>query len=278
MSTLGIKPKVLESANYIRQYTNSKPKLAIVLGTGMHSLADLLIDPVSIDYRDIPFFPTSTVQSHKSKLLFGKLNEIEVVLVAGRFHYYEGYSMDEVTYYIHVLKEIGVQISILTSASGGLNPHYAEGELVMITDHINLFSENPLRGQNDDTLGPRFPDLLNAYPKYLRDIATKVSSTNSIQLKEGVYLGWQGPSLETPAEYKMANLLGADLVGMSTIPEVIINKYRGIKTLAFTIVSNVCYPPSAISETTVDEVIAVVNNNAKTLQKLLLKIIPEINN
>ena len=181
-----------------------------------------------------------------------------------------------VTYYIHVLKALGVKTSILTSASGGLNPHYKEGQIVMINDHINLFPSNPLRGMNDEQLGPRFPDLLLAYPTDLQTLASDGANSLNIDLKKGVYLGWQGPSLETPAEYKMANILGADLVGMSTIPEVIVNKYRGIRTLAFTIVSNVCFPKSALNETTVDEVIKVVNNNAKDLQKLIIHILPDL--
>lgn len=276
MGTIGVSSKVKDSVSFIRQYTAANPSVSIVLGTGMHSITDAIQNPVEINFSDIPHFPISTVQSHKSKLIFGEINGKSVVCVGGRFHYYEGYDMDEVTFYIHVLKALGVKTSILTSASGGLNPHYKEGQIVMINDHINLFPSNPLRGGNDENLGPRFPDLLKAYPLDLQEIATKGAKHLNIDLKKGVYLGWQGPTLETPAEYRMANLLGADLIGMSTIPEVIINKYRGINTLAFTIVSNVCFPTSAIKETTVDEVIRVVNENAKTLQHLIIDILPKL--
>ena len=276
MGTLGVSDKVNESLKYIRKFTDAKPDLAIVLGTGLHSIIEVVENPIEVDYEDIPHFPLSTVQSHQGKLIFGQIGSREIILVAGRFHYYEGYSMEEVTYYIHVLKGLGVKTSIMNSASGGLNPHYKEGSLVMITDHINMFSESPLRGQNDETLGPRFPDMLNAYTARLRNLTTQSAKDMNIDLKYGVYLGWQGPALETPAEYKMARGFGADLVGMSTVPEVIVNKYRGIDTLAFTIVSNVCFPISEIKETTVESVIKVVNENAKDLQKLIIKLVSEI--
>jgi purine-nucleoside phosphorylase len=276
MGTVGILYKVEDSINYIRSLTSSKPRIAIVLGTGMHSIIESVSNKVEIEYSNIPHFPVSTVRSHKSKLIFGDIKGVSIVLVAGRFHYYEGYNMEEVTYYVHVLKSLGVDTSILTSASGGLNENFKEGELVLIDDHINMFPENPLRGQNDEKLGPRFPDMLNAYPQYLKEVAMSKSASLNIALKRGIYLGWQGPTLETPAEYHMAHNLGADLVGMSTIPEVIVNKYRSINTLALTIVSNICYPPSAIKETTIDEVINVVNKNALKLQKLILAIITKL--
>ena len=273
MGTYGVNRKVQESLEIILQKTDRRPRIAIVLGTGMNPMIDMVEAAEFIDYKDIPHFPKSTVVSHRGKMVFGVLGGIEVVIVAGRFHYYEGYSMDEVTYYIHVLKALGVSLSIMTSASGGLNAHYSEGEIVLIKDHINLFSDNPLRGMNDEGMGPRFVDLMRAYPVEYRDKALDAADRLGIPLKEGVYLGWQGPSLETPAEYNMANMLGADLVGMSTIPEVIINKYRGIDTLAFTIVSNVCFPLSVLTETSVEEVIKNVNINAEKLQSIILDLI-----
>lgn len=276
MGTLGISSKVEESLSYIRKFTTARPGISIVLGTGLQSLIEVVEDAVVINYKDIPHFPVSTVQSHKGQLIFGQINGKDIVLVAGRFHYYEGYSMEQVTYYIHVLKALGIHTSIMNSASGGLNPHYKEGNLVMIKDHINMFPKSPLRGQNDESQGPRFPDMLNAYPKNLRSAALTCARSLNIDLKSGVYLGWQGPALETPAEYKMARGFGADLVGMSTVPEVIVNKYREINTLAFTIVSNLCFPISALEETTVESVIKTVNENAKQLKELIIRLIPEI--
>ena len=273
MGTYGVSRKVQESLERIRQETDKSPRIAIVLGTGMDSLIDMVENAEIIDYKDIPHFPKSTVISHRGKMVFGALGGTEVVVIAGRFHYYEGYSMDEVTYYIHVLKALGVTLSIMTSASGGLSANYKEGEIVIIKDHINLFSDNPLRGKNDDSMGTIFVDLMRAYPHEYREKAINTAIRLGIPIKEGVYLGWQGPSLETPAEYKMANLLGADLVGMSTIPEVIINKYRGIDTLAFTIVSNVCFPLSVLTETSVEEVIKIVNTHAEKLQSIILELI-----
>ncbi len=261
--------KVEEAVNFIRSVTDFIPDISITLGSGMNSLSKLLTSKTIIPYSDIPNFPVSTVPSHDGFLIFGELKGKNVVIVSGRFHYYEGYEMSDVTFYIHVLKSLGVKTSILTSASGGLNPHYKEGEIVVLTDHINLFSSHPLRGMNDESNGPRFPDMMKAYPEHLINSCINCAHDLGINIKKGVYLGWQGPTLETPAEYKMARLLGADLVGMSTVPEVIINKYCEIETLALSIVSNKCFPSSELTETTLEEVIETVNSNALRLQRII---------
>ena len=268
-----IKEKYNESAEYIHNIIGLDVQIACVLGTGMSSLENLVSNKIEIPYEDIPYFPLSSVESHSGKIVAGKIGSKGVILLAGRFHYYEGYDMETITYYVHVLKSLGVQKMILTNAAGGLNPHFKEGDLVLVTDHINLFPVNPLRGQNDDEYGPRFPDMLYAYDRDLQTLAHKYSDRLSIPLKTGVYLGWQGPSLETPAEYKMARILGADLVGMSTVPEVIVAKYCGIKVAVFSIVSNACFPISNLKETTIDYVIDVVNKSAAKLITLISKMI-----
>jgi purine-nucleoside phosphorylase len=263
--------RVAESIEYIRSLVKTGADHAIVLGTGLGDYADSLTDQVEIPYKDIPNFPVSTVQSHTGKLIFGYKSGIPLVIMSGRFHYYEGYSAKELTFPVRVLKALGIKHLIITNAAGGINPHFAEGDIVIINDHINLMPDHPLRGANDDRLGLRFPDMLNAYDaeeiKKFQDIGKKAN----ISIKNGVYLGLQGPSLETPAEYRMAHILGADLVGMSSVPEVIVARHEGMTVTAFSIVSNVCFPSSNISVTTVEDVIAVVNKSAVNLQKIFNK-------
>jgi purine-nucleoside phosphorylase len=261
--------KIQESIEYIKSLVQINAEHAIILGTGLGSYGSTLTDQMVINYTDIPHFPVATVQSHEGKMIFGYKFDIPVIVLAGRFHFYEGYSAQELTYPIRILKALGIQKLILTNAAGGINPHYMEGDLVMITDHINMLPDHPLRGPNDERIGQRFPDMLQAYNRELRSIFAHHAEQLKLKLKEGIYLGLQGPSLETPAEYRMAHILGADLVGMSTIPEVIVAKHCGIDVLAISIVSNACFPTSILTETTVDEVIKVVSASAGQLSRLL---------
>lgn len=263
--------RVTESKEYIRSFVKTGADRAIILGTGFGDYTHSLTDQVEIPYKDIPHFPVSTVQSHSGKLVFGYKSGIPLVIMSGRFHYYEGYSAKELTFPVRVFKALGIKHLIMTNAAGGINPHFDEGDIVIINDHINLMPDHPLRGANDDRLGLRFPDMLNAYDaeeiKKFQDIGKKAN----INIKNGVYLGLQGPSLETPAEYRMAHILGADLIGMSSVPEVIVARHEGMTVTAFSIVSNVCFPASNISVTTVEDVIAVVNKSAVNLQKIFNK-------
>lgn len=269
--------KILTSAEYISNRAGrSIPSVAIMMGTGLSCIVDEMTNCDSIDYIDIPYFPQSTVQSHKGKLVIGKLNGQEVLVLAGRWHYYEGYSSKELTFPIRVLKELGVGSIIFTNVSGGVNGDYNAGDLVVIKDHINAIPDHPLRGQNDDRLGPRFPDMLKTYSYSLKEKIKSAAARLNIPIHEGIYYGLQGPSLETPAEYVMINKVGADLVGMSTVPEVIVAKHAGMNIAAVSIVSNVCFPPERITETTVEEVIEVANQASDKLNQILGLLVNEI--
>ena len=260
--------KMHESKTFIDSILTCDAKIAVVLGTGLGDFAHSLTDIVEIPYSEIPHFPISTVRSHHGKLVFGLKSGVPVVVMAGRFHYYEGYSAAELTFPIRVLKALGIEKMIMTNAAGGINPHFNEGDIVQVTDHINLMPDHPLRGHNDERLGLRFPDMLQAYDKEMILSFEKMADDLGILLRQGVYLGLQGPSLETPAEYKMARIMGADILGMSTIPEVIVAKHVGIKVAVFSIVSNVCFPKSALTETTVEAVIATVMKSVEKVQRL----------
>jgi purine-nucleoside phosphorylase len=257
------------SAAYICSLVDIKAKTVVVLGTGLGAFAENLDDIFEIPYANIPNFPVSTVDSHAGKLVFGSKNSVPIIVMAGRFHYYEGYSTKEVTFPIRVLRVLGVEEIILTNAAGGINPHYIEGELVMISDHINMIPDHPLRGPNDDRLGLRFPDMLHAYNNEMQVQFASIARQMNIELKHGVYLCLQGPSLETPAEYKMAHIIGADVVGMSTVPEVIVANHSGMRIAVFSIVSNVCFPSYNLKVTTLEDVIAIVSLSAAKLTKIL---------
>ena len=212
-------PKVLfdqikEAADFIKSAITSKPSIGIILGTGLNNLATEVEDSISINYKQIPWFNKSTVESHKGEMVFGKISDKPVVILAGRFHYYEGYSMQSVTFPVRVLKELGVKTMLISNVSGGVNEKYEAGDLVVLKDHINLLPENPLRGQNDERLGPRFPDMSDTYDSVLRNLALKIAKQNNIPCHEGIYVALQGPNLETPAEYNFINIIGGDLVGM----------------------------------------------------------------
>jgi len=216
---------------------NTSPTTAIVLGTGLGRLADEIEVEYSIGYQDIPNFPVSTVEGHSGKMLFGKLGGKDIIAMQGRFHYYEGYSMKEVTFPVRVMHELGIKTLFVSNAAGGTNPNFEIGDLMIITDHINMFPENPLRGKNFPT-GPRFPDMHEAYDKQLIAMADKIAEEKGIKVQHGVYLGTQGPTFETPAEYRMFYRMGADSVGMSTVPEVIVAQHCGIRVFGVSIITD----------------------------------------
>jgi len=251
--------QIEEAVSFIKERIPEQYKIGIVLGTGLNKLVEELSIHYVFDYKDIPHFPVSTVSSHDSKLIFGTLNEIPVVMMAGRFHYYEGYSMEQVTFGIRVLKYLGVEVLMLSNVTGGLNEEYEAGDIVVVKDHINLHPENPLRGFNDERIGPRFPDMSEAYDPELRLMALSILKENNIRYHQGIYVGLQGPNLETPAESKYLQTIGGDIVGMSTVPEVIVARHMDMRTFAASIVSNMCFPLSSIKKTTIESVIEVAN-------------------
>ncbi len=261
--------KVQEAAAYIQSKMPFEPKAGIVLGTGLGGWIDAYESKLEISLSEIPNMIAPKVLSHQGRLIFTVINGVEVAILAGRVHYYEGYEMNEVVRGIRVLSEIGCTHLVTTNAAGGLNPNFENGDLVVIRDHINLMGENPLRGPNETRWGPRFPDMMHAYDKEWIAFAKQKSEELGLNLKTGVYAGNAGPSMETPAEYEYLYRIGADLVGMSAVPEVIAARHMGMHVLALSVVSNVCYPPDRLKETTVEEVVSVVKNSASLAGELI---------
>ncbi|MEX2593914.1 MAG: purine-nucleoside phosphorylase [Anditalea sp.] len=247
--------KIEAAANFIHGQSPFKPEVGIILGTGLGQLIHEMAIEQEINYLDIPFFPVSTVESHSGKLIFGKLKGKSVVAMKGRFHYYEGYDMKEVTFPVRVLRQLGIDFLMVSNAAGGLNPMYKIGELMIINDHIDLFPENPLRGQNLDGFGLRFPDMSDPYSLDLIEKALLLGEENKIRIHQGVYAGVQGPNLETKAEYDYLRIIGADAVGMSTIPEVIVARHMGIPVLAISAITDLCSPGN-VKRISLQEVIA----------------------
>ena len=229
---------IQETALFIQTRIKSVPSVGIILGSGLGGLINAVTKEAEISYSDIPNFPVSTVQGHAGKLVFGKLGGKDVVLMAGRFHYYEGYSMQEVTFPVRVMKALGVETLIVSNAAGAMNSAYNVGDLVIIKDHINLFPEHPLRGANDERLGVRFPDMSEPYDLHLAEKAKSIAANKNLTVHTGVYIGLQGPTFETRAEYKWLHIIGGDVVGMSTVPEVIVARHGGMKVFAASVVTD----------------------------------------
>lgn len=267
--------KLEQTLTYIRKFTDMEPRLGIVLGTGLGELESAIEVQRAIHYADIPFFPEATVESHKGELLFGRLFDVPVVAMAGRFHFYEGHSMEELTFPVRVMKWLGIEVLILSNAAGGTNANFKAGDLVFVKDHINFHYDNPLRGKNDERLGPRFPDMLHTYNRKWNAIALELAAKAGFDAHEGVYFGWPGPTLETPAEYEFIHRCGGDLVGMSTIPEVLVARHMSLPVFVVSVVTNQCYPLEAIRETTVEEVIAVAQSAAPGISLILSEMIKE---
>ncbi len=232
------KNKIKNAAKFLNDKFGQTPRIGLILGSGLGVLADEIENPVKIPYHEIPDFPVSTVEGHAGQLVFGTLSGVVVVAMQGRFHFYEGYSMDKVTFPVRVMKELGIDNLIVTNAAGGVNESFSPGDLMLISDHINNMGTNPLIGANDADLGPRFPDLSEAYSKELRNLARTTAGRLNINVQEGVYVGNSGPVYETPAEVRMLRILGGDAVGMSTVPEVIVARHSGMKVLGISCISN----------------------------------------
>ena len=230
--------KIKETAAFIKERFSIIPETAIVLGTGLGELVNHITDQKELAYKDIPNFPISTVEGHSGKLIFGKLGTKDIMAMQGRFHFYEGYDMKQVTFPVRVMKQLGVKTLFVSNAAGGMNPTFKVGDLMVIRDHINLFPEHPLHGKNYNELGPRFPDMSEAYSKRLIKKAFEIAEKNNIYLQQGVYVGTQGPTFETPAEYKYFKIIGGDAVGMSTVPEVIVARHSDMEVFAISVITD----------------------------------------
>jgi len=262
---------VNKTCTYLENKLSLRPEIAIILGTGLGNLAEEIEITGEIPYSEIPGFKKSTVEGHSGKLIFGTLSGVPVMAMKGRFHYYEGYSMNEVTFPIRVMKQFGVKTLIVSNAAGGLNPDFIPGDIMLITDHINLFPENPLRGKNDDRFGTRFPDMSNAYDKELIRKAENIAAKHNIPLRKGVYVGTQGPVYETLAEYRFFRIIGGDTVGMSTVPEVIVANHAGMSCFGISVVGNVGLDAN-LSAVTHEE----VQENTRTAQAKLTLLVKEL--
>jgi purine-nucleoside phosphorylase len=249
---------VQEATRTVRSQWEGTPTIGLVLGTGLGALAREIDEAASIPYPEIPYFPRSTVESHKGQLVCGMLSGHQVVAMEGRFHLYEGYTASQVTFPIRVMKELGCRLLIVSNAAGGLNPLYEKGDLIVLDDHINLMGVNPLIGPNDDRLGPRFPDLIEPYDRSLQNLALRVALEENIVAHRGVYAAMTGPNLETRAEYRFLRAIGADMIGMSTIPEVLVAVHAGLKVLGFSIVTDLCLP-DALEPVKIEDILAVAN-------------------
>lgn len=267
--------KIQETADYLKGIIKTSPKIGIILGTGLGNLVTHLTDTLEIPYEKIPNFPVSTVEGHSGKLIFGKLGRVDVLAMQGRFHYYEGYNMKEVTFPVRVMKAIGIETLLVSNASGGVNPNFEIGDLMIITDHLNLFPEHPLNGKNFNELGTRFPDMSEAYSKVLITKAKVIAARHKIKVVEGVYVGTTGPTFETPAEYKYFRIIGGDTVGMSTVPEVIVANHAGMKVFGMSIITDLGVP-GKIVEVTHEDVQEIGNKVQPLMTKIMEELVAEI--
>lgn len=263
--------KAVETSGFIKQHLEHLPRIGLLTGTGLGESAESMNISASFDYKDIPHFPISTVQSHTGRLLLGKLGGQQAMVMQGRFHLYEGYSPLEVTFPIRVMQELGVEILILSNAAGGFNTEFEPGDIMVIADHINLTGENPLMGPNEDRWGPRFPDMCEVYDKSLADIAFTAGQSQNISLRKGVYAGLKGPSLETPAEIRFLKIIGADAVGFSTVQEAVCGVHAGMKILGLSTITNVNDPDAPVPGI-LEEIIEVANQAAPKLESLIINI------
>lgn len=260
---------------YIQNQTKSKPQVGIILGTGLGGLVGEIDIMIEIPYQSIPHFPVSTVESHEGKLIFGKLSGKEVVVMQGRFHYYEGYSMPQITFPVRIMKMLGIENLLISNAAGGMNPQFRTGDLMLMVDHINLLGTNPLIGQNLDEFGPRFPDMSEPYSKQLIELAESIAIENKIKLQRGVFVAVPGPNLETRAEYRFLRLAGADVVGMSTVPENIVAVHMDLDVLGISVITDECFP-DALQPVNVEEIIEVANKTEPKLTLMMKEIVKQL--
>ncbi|HWA55905.1 MAG TPA: purine-nucleoside phosphorylase [Gemmatimonadales bacterium] len=275
MSVPDLYDRIQEAAAVIRQKSSLVPEVAIILGTGLGGLVKEIEAETVIPYETIPGFPLSTVESHAGRLILGRLKGKKVIAMQGRFHRYEGYTLQQVTFPLRVMQALGARTLVVTNVSGGMNPFWPPGDVVLIADHINLLGDNPLIGRNDDRLGPRFPDMSEPYSEVLRAKARKTALELGITLREGVYVAVTGPCLETRAEYRMLRAIGADLVGMSTVPEVIVAVHMGMKVVGFSIITDQCLP-DALEPASLEQILAVAGRAEPHLTRLVAALVPQI--
>ena len=261
--------QIKETADFLLAKISSRPETGIILGTGLGNLVTQITEKTEIPYDQIPNFPVSTVEGHSGKLIFGKLGNTDVLAMQGRFHYYEGYDMKSVTFPVRVMHAMGIKTLLVSNASGGVHPDFEIGDLMIITDHINLFPEHPLRGKNYNELGPRFPDMSEAYSKEMIRKVKEIDEKNNIKTVEGVYVGTTGPTFETPAEYRYFRTIGGDAVGMSTVPEVIVANHCGMKCFGISIITDLGVPGKIVEVT--HEEVQEIGNSVQPLMTLLMK-------
>jgi len=271
-----LKDKIEEAAKYVISKAGTfGPQIGIILGTGLGPLAGRIGEPIKIPYNEIPHFPATTIEWHKGQLVMGNLGGKKVVAMEGRFHYYEGFSAEQITFPIRVMKALGIKTLVESNAAGGLNPQFSLGDLMIITDHINLMGINPLVGPNDDSLGPRFPDMFNIYDRELVRLTEEVARDEKIKVCKGVYVGVAGPNLETAAEYRFFRTIGADAIGMSTVPEVIVAKHCGLKVLGITCITDRCLP-DALAPANIEEILKIAAKAEPVLTQLVARTIEKI--
>jgi purine-nucleoside phosphorylase len=268
----GLFEKVKAAAAFIRKSWTGTPHAGIILGTGLGSLVTQIEEEASLEYEQIPHFPRSTAIGHRGRLVCGRLSGLPVLAMEGRFHMYEGYPLDQITLPVRVMKALGAKLLVVSNACGGMNPYYRGGDIMLIDDHINLMGANPLIGINDDRLGPRFPDMCEPYDKRLIERALEVARRDNIVAHRGVFVAVAGPNLETRAEYRFLRMIGADVVGMSTVPEVIVAVHAGLKVVGFSIVTDMCLP-DALEPADVPTIIATANAAEPKLTKLVLGVL-----
>ncbi len=268
--------QINEAVRNIERQIVFEPEYGIILGTGLSGLAEEIDVVHTIPYSTIPHFPSTTVDSHKGEMIFGHLSGKRIVALAGRFHYYEGYSMVEITFPVRVLKFLGIHTLFISNAAGGVKEELESGDLIIVNDHLNFHAENPLRGYNDPRLGLRFPEMLHAYDAHLRQMAMEIALANNIRARYGIYAGLQGPNLETPAEYNFFNLIGASVVGMSSVPEVIVANHMNLKVLMISVVTNKCYPPDEIEPASIESVIAVARSAQPKLNLIITHLLSQL--
>jgi len=267
--------QINETFDYIQSKTNIEPEIGIILGTGLGGLVNEIEIEQFIPYGDIPHFPVSTVETHEGKLIVGQLGGKKVIAMQGRFHFYEGYSMKQITLPVRVMKKLGIRTLLISNAAGGMNPEFRRGDLMIITDHINLLGDNPLIGPNLDEFGLRFPDMSEPYSNKLISLAEKVATENDINIKKGIFVSVSGPNLETKAEYRFLRNIGADVVGMSTVPENIVAVHSGIKVLGMSVITDECFPDT-LQPVNVQEIIKTAKNTEPKLTLIMKSVIEQL--
>lgn len=273
-----LRQQINEAIHFLRTKTSATPSVGIILGTGLGGLAKEIKAETVIDYADIPHFPLSTVESHHGKLIFGTLGGKSVVAMQGRFHYYEGYTMQQITFPVRVMAAkggLGVKTLLVSNAAGGMNPLFSRGDVIIITDHINLLGDNPLIGPNDDELGPRFPDMSEPYSKELIALAEKIARESKIKLQRGVFVAVPGPNLETRSEYRFLRGIGADVVGMSTVPECVVAVHMSMRVLGFSIITDECFPDT-LKPANLEEIVATAVAAEPKLTTIMKEVVRQL--